>query len=159
MNAARLQDDRCGTRQCGLATVEFAIVVPLLLLLTLAIAEIGRALVQYATLANSVRNGVRYVAGEAYVGSTGVVSVTTTLQTQGKNLVAYGTVAAGTPVLPGLTPARVTVVNAGGGNIVVTANYPYVPIIGAQIPSFGMGTGPISLTFNLTASATMQALP
>jgi Flp pilus assembly protein TadG len=153
--------DTCGplSRHRGVATIEFVVVTPVLLLLILGIAEIGRACVQYAALASSVRNSVRHVAGEAYAGSTGVIAVTPALQTQGKNLVAYGKIVAGTPLLPGLSPSQVTVANAGGGNVSVTAVYPYVPIVGTTLPTFGLSETPISLVFNMTIVSTMRALP
>jgi Flp pilus assembly protein TadG len=130
-----------------------------LLLLIFAIAEIGRAFVQYSLLTDSVRNSARYVAGQALNGSTGVVSISTQLQTQGQNLVAYGSIVASQAVLPGLAPNQVTVANAGGGNISVTAVYPYSSVLGATLPTFGLSDTPISLVFNLTAAATLRALP
>lgn len=142
----------------GFASVEFVIVTPVLLMLIFAIAEVGRALVQYATLSNAVRNSLRFVAGEALQGSTGVIAVNAALRTQGQNLVAYGRIAAGTPVLPGLNPAQVTVTSPGNGNITVSAVYPYTPIIGPTLPTFGI-TQPISLVFNMTVTSTMQAIP
>ena len=142
----------------GFASVEFVIVTPVLLMLIFAIAEVGRALVQYATLSNAVRNSLRFVAGEALQGSTGVIAVNAALRTQGQNLVAYGRTAAGTPVLPGLNPAQVTVTSPGNGNITVSAVYPYTPIIGPTLPTFGIAQ-PISLIFNLTVTSTMQAIP
>ena len=50
-------------RQRGLAIVEFAIVLPLLLLLSLATTELGRALYQQDTLNKAVRDGARHLAG------------------------------------------------------------------------------------------------
>ena len=52
------RDDR------GAAAVEFALVVPLLLLLVLGIAEFGRAYNISATLANAARTGARTMALE-----------------------------------------------------------------------------------------------
>jgi Flp pilus assembly protein TadG len=154
----RHENSKTGLRRArGFASVEFVIVTPLLIFLAYSIAEVGRALVQYATLANSVRNSVRFVAGEAIQGSTGVISVTN-LQTQGKNLVAYGRITTGTALLPGLNPAQVTISNAGN-NVTVSAVYPYVPMTGASIPTFGVTQTPISLVFNMTVTSTMQALP
>ena len=64
---------RCGKKQRGIATVEFAIAVPVLLLLMLVSAEVGRWLYQYNTLHKAVRDGVRYLAQEAIAGTTGVI--------------------------------------------------------------------------------------
>ena len=71
---------------------------------------------------------------------------------------AYGnTFGAGVPLLPGLTSADVTVVNAGGGNVSVTASYPYNPIFGF-VPRFSFG-GSVNVSgVNLQSSVTMRAL-
>ena len=60
-----------GRRQRGTATVEFAIVLPLLLVLMFATAELGRLISQYNTLTQSVRDAVRYAAAAAAADSTG----------------------------------------------------------------------------------------
>ena len=57
-------------KQYGLAMVEMVIVSPLLLLLIFGVAEMGRAFYQYNTLTKSVRDGARYLSGEAILGST-----------------------------------------------------------------------------------------
>jgi Flp pilus assembly protein TadG len=147
------------TASRGIATIEFVLAVPVLMLLVFAIAELGRAFVQYTVLANSIRNAARYVAGQALNGSTGLVSVSAQLQTQGQNLAAYGSIAGGTPILPGLTPSQITVANAGNGNVSVSVEYPYASIFGATLPNFGFSGDPISLVFDMTAAATLRALP
>ena len=53
-------------RQQGVAMVEFAIVLPLLLLLLLGIAELGRLLFQYNSLLQASRDAGRFVAGQAW---------------------------------------------------------------------------------------------
>ena len=91
-------------RQRGIATIEFAICAPILLLLMLATAEVGRMLIQYNTLNKAVRDGARYAVREAADGSTGTVAITNTVRTNTQNLVVTGTMAGtGTPLLPGLT--------------------------------------------------------
>ena len=45
-------------RQRGIATIEFAICAPILLLLMLATVEVGRMLIQYNTLNKAVRDDV-----------------------------------------------------------------------------------------------------
>jgi len=49
-------------KQCGAALVEFALILPLLLLLTFITTEYARALYQYNTLAKSVRDAARYLS-------------------------------------------------------------------------------------------------
>lgn len=53
----------------GAAAVEFALVVPLLLLLVLGIAEFGRAYNTSATLASAARTGARTMALENSAGA------------------------------------------------------------------------------------------
>lgn len=48
--------------QSGVALVEFALVLPVLLVLTVATTEIGRALYEYNTVAKAVRAAARYMS-------------------------------------------------------------------------------------------------
>jgi Flp pilus assembly protein TadG len=145
-------------RQRGIATIEFAICAPILLLLMLATAEVGRMLIQYNTLNKAVRDGVRYTVREAANGSTGTVLLTNTIRTNTQNLVVTGTMAGtGTPLLPGLTVENVTVSDAGGGFVAVSATYTYQPMLGAALPTFG-SRGAINTNVPLTATVVMRAL-
>jgi Flp pilus assembly protein TadG len=145
-------------RQRGVATIEFAICVPVLLLLMLATAEVGRMLIQYNTLSKAVRDGARYTARDAANGSTGTVLITNAVRTSTQNLVVTGTMAGtGAPLLPGLTVANVTVTNAGAGFIAVSATYTYQPMLGAALPTFGP-RGAITTSIPLTATVVMRAL-
>ncbi len=81
------------SRTKGVAIVEFIIVLPICLILIIATAEFGRVFMQYNTLTKSVRDGVRYVATNALVGSTGVVTINGAVQAQTQNLVVYGNTA------------------------------------------------------------------
>ncbi len=138
--------------------VELTIAIPIFLLLLVATAEFGRAFLQYNALSKGVRDGARYVAAKALSGSTGVVTISGALQTQTRNVVVYGnTLATGTPILPGLAPAHITVANAGLQNVVVTANYPYNPIF-AFLPGFFYGGGVDMNGHTLRAAITMRAL-
>jgi len=85
-------------RQAGVAIVEFALVLPFLLLLTALTTEFGRAIYQYNILSKSVRDAVRYLS----------VQTPGTHITQARNLVVYGNPAGtGTPLAIGLTGANV----------------------------------------------------
>jgi hypothetical protein len=142
----------------GLAIVEFVIVLPLCLMLLMATGEFGRAFLQYNALEKSVRDGARYVAGKARFGSSGVVSITAQLDLETRNLVVYGNrVASGNPLLPGLTTADVTLVDAGGESVRVTASYPYTPIF-AFIPGFIYGGNVGTSGYVFQAAVTMRAL-
>ncbi len=137
--------------------VEMALVTPLLLLLMLATAEVTRAFVDHNTLTKAARNGVRYVAAKAYQGTTGVVFVSAQLRDETKNLVVFGnTAGTGVPVLPGLTPANITVTDIGANNIRVSASYSISGLTGPVLPNF-YGSD-INLVHNLQVSVTMRAL-
>jgi Flp pilus assembly protein TadG len=152
-------------RQRGTMMVEFVIVAPILLLLMLGISEFGHALYQYNSLTKSVRDGARYLAKEATVGSTDTILIDSTDITRTENLVVYGnTTGAGVPKVPGLATSHVTVSCLGGGtacpgveHVVVTAQWPYQSIMGAALPMFGFGAD-LSLGLTLNTTVTMRAL-
>jgi Flp pilus assembly protein TadG len=77
-------------RQAGVALIEFALVLPFLLLLAFITTEYGRALYQYNTLAKSVRDAVRFLS----------IQDPETMIAQAKNLVVYGDVTVPDPATP-----------------------------------------------------------
>lgn len=145
--------------QRGLATVEMAIGLPVLLLLMLATAELGRLISQYDTLNNAVRDGARYAASVSAQGSTGFVIITSTIQNNVANLVATGNVNGnGAPLLPGLSPSDVSVSATGNQLYVeVSVTYNYEPITGPTLQTFGLGNV-MPLAVPLTSVAVMRAL-
>ncbi len=143
------------TRQRGLAAVEFTITLPVLLILLMATAEIGRMLSQYDTLNKAVRDGARYLAANAL--QAGVMTVTGAEQTATQNLVVTGNVnGTGTALLPGLTTGNVTASGSTNGYVTVSASYTYQPML-ASLPLFGLHA-PISLAVPLNATVVMRAL-
>lgn len=109
--------------------VEFAVILPLLLMLFLGIAELGRALLFQQRLTQAVETGARYAArafgvvnatdcaliGTGWSEAGGVVDKT-------KQLVTFGQVSGGTqPVIPGL----------GAGDVDVTLLSPAVTGVGS----------------------------
>ena len=150
---------RC--RQRGVAMVEFAIGVPVLLLLLFVTVEVARFLNQYSILTDAVRDASRYVAGAAMQGTTGLIvqgPAWAALVAQGQNLAVYGNLAGtGAPLLPGLSVADVTVTaDTVGDNVTVSAAYPYQGIFGGSMPDF-MG-GSVSTAWTLQIATTMRAL-
>jgi Flp pilus assembly protein TadG len=146
------------SRQRGIAAVEFAIALPLLLLVMLATAEFGRLISQCNTLAKSVRDATRYVAAHAAVGTTRVVSISAQLSAEARNLAVTGQVGgSGAAVLPGFNTTMVSVADAGNGYVSVSATYTYQPILGVSLPTFGLAP-PVSLAMPLQATVIMRAL-
>jgi hypothetical protein len=144
-------------RETGLAAVEFMIVAPVLLMLLLAIAEFSNALQQYNTLTQAVREGARYGAGRAGVGSTGTAQEGEWMAAAASLTVFGNLIGSGVPRLPNLSEELVTVSLADSEHITVSATYPYQPLF-AAIPTFGLREGPIVPNFVLRATVTMRAL-
>lgn len=144
--------------QNGAAMVEMVVITPILLLLLLGVSELGKAFVQYNTLTKSVRDAARFVAAGALLGTTGTVLITPDLESAARNLVVYGNVAGnGSPQLPMLSPAHISISDAGNDMVLVQADYPYVPLTGPFLETFGYGDEP-ALGVTLTATVTMRAL-
>ena len=139
--------------------IEMVAVTPFLLLLLLGISELGNALVHYNTLNKSVREAVREVARTALLGTTGTIALTPDLIAEGKNLVVYGNVAGlGQPRLPDLSTSQVSITDAGDNLVLIRTNYPYTPMFGPILRTFGYGDDPASIGITLTASTVMRAL-
>ena len=96
---------RC--RQRGLALLELAVIANLMLVLLFSCIELGRALTQFKQLVAQVDAAARYLKVRP-PGSAGSNAAATCL-------VRYGVLAAtcsGTPLLPGLETATVTIMDA-----------------------------------------------
>ena len=144
-------------RQRGVAAIEMAIALPVLLLLLVATAELGRAFYQYNTLTQSLRNAVRHLANIAIDGDT-VIELDDAKRLEIRNLVVYSNTGGGSdPILTGLDIANVTVSAIDASHIQVAASYSYQPMF-IRIPSFGTGGSDVDTGFTLNAATTMRAL-
>jgi len=116
----------------GQSLVEFALVVPLLLLLVIGIAEFGRAWMTRNILTGAAREAVRVLAVPAPAGG---VSPATTRANQ---VLASA----------GITTASVSVVDAAGpfGAVTVTVDYNFPVVIAGFIPGLNNATVPLSST-------------
>lgn len=138
---------------------EFVIAVPVLLLLMLGVAELGRALIRYNSLTKAVEAGARHAANYALLGTTGNVDLSARLIAETQNVVVFGNPnGVGTPILDGLAPGNIDVTAVSTEEVRVDVTYPYVPMFGTGIPSFGTGPDPGALSFTMAAAVTMRAL-
>jgi Flp pilus assembly protein TadG len=103
--------------QHGVALVELALIIPMLLLLTLVTTEFGRAMYEYNAVVKSTRDAVRYLS----------VQTPNTHVTEARNLIVYGnTAGTGARLARGLSLANVpagsccTWQAAGAGPIITT---------------------------------------
>jgi hypothetical protein len=69
-------------KQCGTAIVEFALVLPILLMLMMTVIEFGRAIERYNGLAKVVRDAARYMSMQQQ----------NTNQNAQRNLIRYGNI-------------------------------------------------------------------
>jgi len=143
----------------GLAVVEMAIVLPLLMLLIISASEFGRAFIQYSRLSNRVQSAARFVADNVLQGSTGVPLLTDSIRSQARNLVVYGTPSIGvTPAVPALKTTDVEVTVTPDGLITVSLEYAYRPVVGDAIPTLGLGKDQTFSAILLRPKTVMRAL-
>lgn len=134
-NPNRPKETLISNQQHGQSVLEFAMVLPLMLLIVFGIIEFGRAYYQYNTLTKAIRDGARYMSKHIY---------STAYETSTKNLIVYGnTAGTGTPVLPGLTAARIVLTPTPSGAtlasppdwLTVSVNaYPFSSLVPTFIP-------------------------
>ena len=136
--------------------IEFAFLLPFLLLFFAAITEMGRMFYTYTTLNKAVEVGARYL-------STAPVSAgnyATADSDAAKNLVVCGkTSCTSEPVVANnLSATNVTITSPGTGlgtrYVTVTVNYDYTPLIWNL--SHLAGSGSLSLNFTFTPKVTMR---
>ena len=145
--------DRLSKDERGIQLVELAIVLPIFIILFAATAEFGRYFYEYTTLAKASRAAARYLATAA---------VNSANDTTAKNIVVYGNAAGtGSPVLPDMTTANVTITRQGGVPVlpqtvkVEITSFKHQPLfdLGAliKVPS-------LSLNVDVKPSVTMRYL-
>ena len=92
-------------RDNGGAIIEMAIVFPILLLLFVGVAEVGRLFYTYTTLAKATKLGARYLSNQRNI-TTGTTAERDALVLQAKHLVVcgYQDCTGRSPIVPGLDP-------------------------------------------------------
>jgi len=148
-------------KQRGLAIVELAMAIPVMILILLVTAEFTRVLYQYNTLTKLVRDGSRYMAVHVLDGAALAGPSNAELQAV-KQLVISGKPQGGPALLDGLTEDNVSVslgyVGNGGAPrqyAYVSADYNYTPIF-ASIGGGGVLPEIAPLNFTLTALSSMR---
>ena len=122
--------------QQGLAVVEFAAIIPIMLLLLLAVGEVARAFHHYTTLHKAAQGGARYAA-EHLLNGLQMPELSDDLESRVKNLVVNGKTSATdntAPLLPDLSTDNVTVTTLESGfsepHVLVSVVWNYKPIAG-----------------------------
>ena len=145
------------SKQNGVALVELALIIPLLLLLTFITTEFGRAMFEYNAVTKATRDAVRYLSFQT----------PGTKITEARNLMVYGNLAGtGTPLARGLTLTNVPagsccIWQTAGTNPVLNtvtvrvSSYTFRPLFSSVLGiAFGDANGNIVFS-NITA--TMRA--
>ena len=132
--------NRCFQSTRAAAAVEFALLVPIILLTTAVIVELGRGLAQAQAVEKGLRGGVMVAARSSS-------PMTSAEKTVVKRMVMTGTVATGgTPLVDGWTDTNsvvisetTTVVNGEDIEVVtLTATVPYVELLPGVAGMFGL---------------------
>ena len=140
------------TSQQGQSLLEFAMTLPLLLLIVLGVIEFGRAYFQYNTLSKAVRQGARYMSMHAYDPIE---------LTRAQNIAIYGNrEGTGSPCLPGLAAGNITITprnpdTAQGASRTNPPRWVRVEITGYAFQPMFAGILPIS-SFTFTPSVEMR---
>ena len=143
-------------KQRGVAMVELAIILPLLLAICFAITEFGRAIYTYNAIDKASRDAARYL--------TAPVPGAVDPNADARNMVVYGNVqGTGSPLAPGLSTGMVNICDAaacpgthaavptGSGSV----NLVTVSISGYVYTSIVTFVAPATLNFN-DISVTMR---
>ena len=139
-----MRDDR------GQSLVEFALTLPMLLVVMFMITEFGRALYQYNVMAQATREGARtaVVSGSGNAASIGNARMDAFLTGTGLNT-------------DGLTRNVAVVTNFNGSQTTVvraTADMPFNWILQGDLPTNADGSAAVSPTaFTLHAETVMRA--
>ena len=95
------------SQERGQSLLEFAMVLPVLLLLAIGTIEFGRAYYHYNTLSKAVRQAARYMSIHEYSSAE---------RTNASRMAIYGNIAgSGSPCLPGLTTGNIVITPRNGG--------------------------------------------
>jgi Flp pilus assembly protein TadG len=128
-------------KQHGLAAIEFAIVVPVMLFLMMATAEFGRVFYHYNTLTKAVQTGARY-ASKPLLTTNKLTDLTIDgFKQEIQNFVAYGNESGtGIAVLDGFsaTDTNVAVTSSmANKTITIEAQYTYNFVVLSDLPFIG----------------------
>ena len=125
----RRQTGKIGEKQDGASLLEFSLVAFMFIIVMLGVAEMGRMLLVYTTIADAARAGVRYAivhGGDRSSGASGPGS-TTNVVTVVQNYSSIGLMKTTNP------PLTVAVSypngNAAGQPVQVTVTYVYDPLV------------------------------
>ncbi len=138
----------------GVALLELAMVLPFLLLLSMASIELGRAYYTYHILTKALRDGARYGASSRMraVDGTFPTGESPSLYHRTTYMVMYGNpLPTGSVILPNLSISHITVtpsrVSSSEYYVAVSADYPYQPMFSLILPTTIMMRPSVKMLF------------
>ncbi len=144
--------------QQGLAAVEFAIVLPIMLFLMLATAEFGRVFYHYNTLTKAVQTGARY-ASKPLLKTSELTNMDAAFVQRIQNYVAYGNEnGGGSAVLDGFTASSANVTissSAADKTITIEASYNYNFVVLNDFPLFGYSVPTLTLKASVVTDTSL----
>lgn len=138
-----LVSSRMPANQGGVAAIEFAILLPLLILILTGMIEYGRLMWHYDALAKATRDAARYLVDEP-------APIAEPMKTNARNMVGDAALAAG---VDGLTPASHVAVDCSPNCTnpdTVTVRVGYDFEIGGWVPVFGTGLWTMTMSPHTT---------
>jgi Flp pilus assembly protein TadG len=130
-------------QESGAAMVEFAIVLPLLMLILFGIIEFGVVLYNKAVLTNASREGAR--AGIVYVNYTSSPSQANAGAAV-SNYLSKAPIISLTGAAPSITPAVTGTCNAQGAQLTVNLSYTHSFLVLSNLSFFGALPATVVLT-------------
>ena len=144
-------------KQQGLAAVEFAIVLPVMLFLMMATAEFGRVFYHYNTLTKAVQTGARY-ASRPLLKTSELTNMDADFVQRIKNFVVYGNENGGTAVLDGFTATSANVAissSAADKTITIEATYNYSFIVLSDFSLLGYSLPTLTLRASVVTDTSL----
>ena len=140
-------------KQTGSATVEFALVLPILLLLIVMVAALGIQFYRLNAVTKSVQIAARYLSDVSINNN-----YTLTNAANARKLAVYGNItSSGAPIVPGFTTENITVTDLGDHVRVVATYSSGLPGMASLNAIMNLATGgTVSDVMTLRAASVMR---
>jgi len=147
------------SRQQGGALVDLVKILPLIILLFVITAELGRVVLDIHSLGKAQRNAVRFLAAHTSAGQvpwqTSSVDLTEDYALQARNLLVFGNTAGrGHRLLPGLSPESVEILTPDRDSVKLVVELQYQPRVLELLHLFGIATD-LKTHYPINSSVTM----
>ena len=143
MRMQSLQPSLSPGAQQGVAAIEMAILLPLLILLFTGLIEYGRLMWHYDALAKATRDAARYLADES-------APITEPMRTNARNMVGNAAMAAGVAGLEPTSDVGIACSPNCSAPDTITVSVSHDFEIGGWVPVFGTGLWTVTMSSHTT---------